>query len=345
MSTLLQQLLMENPSETLWIADENSKSLLFSGFSYSGDLLTNRWDIARLAEGKVRHSFFNDFRLDETERHYRRIVYPVSKEKAVVHHVINECHRALGLGGELALLGGKQSGIKTYAAKTASCFGSSKQLEKHGSEYLSLNILHSPLSAENRLDEDNYPELRALEKIDGLCSKPGLFGWNKVDTGSALLAGTFDEHKPTDGASVVDLGCGYGYLSTELAKCGDFHFTATDNNAAALIACRENFKRRDLRGTVVPSDAGAELGDGIADLVICNPPFHQGFQMEGDLTSRFLSNAARLLRRSGRALFVVNEFIPLGKKSLHYFSSAKLLLRDKGFCVYRLDGPLDGTAK
>lgn len=340
MSTLLQQLLLENPSETLWLADENSKPLLQSGFSYSGDLLTNRWDIARLAEGKVRHSFFNDFRLDETGRHYRRIIYPVSKEKAIVHHVINECHRTLGLGGELALLGGKQSGIKTYAAKVAKCFDSAKHLEKHGSEYLSLNILHSPIAADNRLDEENYPELRPLEKLGGLYSKPGLFGWNKVDTGSALLASTFNTHRPADGASVVDLGCGYGFLSVELARLGNFHFTATDNNAAALLACRENFRRREIRGTVVPSDAGTALGDQIADWLICNPPFHQGFQVEGDLTDRFLKNAARLLRPDGSALFVVNEFIPLGKKSAPYFGSSQQLVRDKGFCVYRLDQPL-----
>lgn len=341
MSTLLQQLLQENPSETLWIADENSKFLLQSGFSYSGDLLTNRWDIARLAEGKVRHSFFNDFRLDETERHYRRIIYPVSKEKAVVHHVVNECHRALGLGGELAMLGGKQSGIKTYAAKVANCFGSDKHLEKHGSEYLTLNILHSPPSPENRLDEDNYAGLRPLEKLGGLLSKPGLFGWNKVDVGSALLAGTFAENRPANGSSVVDLGCGYGYLSTQLAQLDDFHFTATDNNAAALIACRENFRKMEIRGTVVPSDAGAELGDNIADWLICNPPFHQGFQVEGDLTSRFLSNAARLLKSNGVALFVVNEFIPLAKKAENNFGEIRQLVKNKGFCVYYLSKPLN----
>ncbi|WP_237064700.1 class I SAM-dependent methyltransferase [Microbulbifer guangxiensis] len=339
MSTLLQQLLLENPSETLWIADENSKPLLQSGFSFDGDLLSNRWDIARLAEGKVRRSFFNDFRLEEAERHYRRIVYPVSKEKAVVHHVVNECHQALGIGGELALLGGKQSGIKTYAAKVASCFDSEKNLQKHGNEYLSLNPLHSKPAPEKQLDEDNYPELRPLEKLGGLLSKPGLFGWNKIDTGSALLAGTFAEHRPADSSNVVDLGCGYGYLSTQLATLGDFHFTATDNNAAALIACRENFHQREVRGTVVPSDAGTELGDNIADWLICNPPFHQGFQVEGDLTSRFLRNAARLLKKSGSALFVVNEFIPLTRKAEPYFGGAKQLLREKGFCVYRLEGP------
>ncbi|GAA5526067.1 ribosomal RNA small subunit methyltransferase C [Microbulbifer aestuariivivens] len=340
MSTLLQQLLLENPSETLWIADENSKALLESGFSFGGDLLTNRWDIARLAEGRVRHGFFNDFHFDEAGRHYRRIVYPLSKEKAVVHHVINECHRTLGLGGELALLGSKQSGIKTYAARVASCFDSVKRLEKHGSEYLSLNILHSAMTAENRLDEEHYTELRPLETLGGLYSKPGLFGWNKVDTGSALLATTFAEHKPAAGADIVDLGCGYGYLSTELARLGEFHFTATDNNAAALLACRENFKQRGIRGTVIPSDAGAELGEAIADTVICNPPFHQGFQVEGDLTTRFLRNAARLLRPAGCALFVVNEFIPLGRKAAPYFADVQLLIKNKGFCVYRLNRPV-----
>jgi len=339
MSTLLSQELQIAPRETLWIADENSKALLQQGFSFAGDLLSNRWDVARLAEGKTARSFFSDFRFEELARTYRRIVYPVSKEKAVVHHVINRAPQILGQGpgngGELVLLGGKQSGIKTYAAKAAQRFGCAKNLQKHGAEYASTNPLQG--RGGDQVDDWEYPRLRRLEELGGLYSKPGLFGWNKIDRGSALLAGQFQDHLPPQGAHVVDLGCGYGYLCTQLAARGRFHFTATDNNAAALLACARNFQERELEGAVVPSDAGAELESTIADLLICNPPFHQGFQVEGDLTDHFLTQAARLLKPAGQALFVVNAFIPLARKGRDYFSGVQLLAKDKGFCVYRLN--------
>lgn len=339
MNTLLSQLLQQNPRETLWIADENSKALLLEGITFAGDLLSNRWDIARLAEGKVGRSFFNDFQLEELERRYRRIVYPVSKEKAVVHHIINRAPDALTEGGELVLLGGKQSGIKTYAAKAAQRFAGGKNLQKHGTSYSSTNIRSGQTASGTMLDDQDYSHLRQPETLNGLYSKPGLFGWDKIDTGSALLAQQFTHYPPADNARVVDLGCGYGYLCAQLSMQGDYQFTATDNNAAALLACTKNFQGLGLQGVVLPSNAGDELESDIADYLICNPPFHQGFQVEGDLTDRFLKQAARLLKPGGQALFVVNEFIPLGKKAAGCFIETELIARDKGFCVYHLRGP------
>lgn len=340
MSTLLQQQLQKAPRETLWIADENSRALLKEGFHFSGDLLSNRWDIVRLAGGKVARGFFNDFQFEELGRKYRRIVYPVSKEKAVVHHIINSAPESLEMGGELVLLGGRQSGIKTYATKAAQRFGGIKNLHKQGAEYLSSNPLHG--SGNEILDDQDYTQLRRLKELGGLYSKPGLFGWNKIDRGSALLTRQFSEQLPQDGAHVVDLGCGYGYLCAQLAALGhfsalgSFSFTATDNNAAALLACEKNFRDLNLEGVVVPSDTGSELKSSIADLLVCNPPFHQGFQVEGDLTDRFLSQSARLLKSEGAALFVVNEFIPVKRKGGKYFSGVQLLDKDQGFCTYRL---------
>ncbi|MEX2962688.1 methyltransferase [Microbulbifer sp. TYP-18] len=333
---LLTQLLQQNPSETLWIADENSKPLLVQGVDFRGDLLTNRWDIAKLSEHQTARTFFNDFRIDELSRRYRSVVYPLSKEKAVVHHIINCCPSMLGQGGELKMLGSKRSGIKSYASKSAAYFGSAPQLRKCGSDYISVSLFNSDAELGKTLDGDNYPELRKPPALGGLISKPGQFGWDKVDIGSDLLATQFEQYLPPTGARIVDLGCGYGYLSSRLKKLGNFHITATDNNAAALLACERNFKLLEIEGVVVPSDAGADLEANIADFLVCNPPFHQGFQVEGDLTDRFLKQSARLLCDRGQALFVVNEFIPLARKAKQFYAEVKLLCKAQGFCVYRL---------
>ena len=46
-----------------------------------------------------------------------------------------------------------------------------------------------------------------------LLSRPGLYGWDKVDTGSVLLA----RYLPPDlSGSVADFGCGWGYLSLQV---------------------------------------------------------------------------------------------------------------------------------
>ncbi|WGL17309.1 methyltransferase [Microbulbifer bruguierae] len=340
MPALLSQILRDCDENTLLIADENTKPLLVPGFGFTGTLLSNRWDIVELARNCGIGAVFSDFDLAGIDTKYSRIVYPVSKEKAAVHHVINNAPQYLCEGGELVLLGSKTSGIKTYAQKAAQRFGTPKHLQKLGSEYQSCTLFSQGANIGPPLDDADYPHLRKLDELDGLYSKPGLFGWNKVDVGSALLASHFENHLPNGNIQAVDLGCGYGYLSAKLAAAINntisLNIIATDNNAAAIAACEKNFLELGVSGEVIPADAGSAIPPYSANLVICNPPFHQGFQVEGDLTDRFLTQAERILRPQSTALFVVNEFIPLGRKAQNLFKSVELLGKEKGFCVYRL---------
>src|SRR5690606_14598650 len=124
---------------------------------------------------------------------------------------------------------------------------------------------------------------------------PGIFGWNKLDRGSVLLAeqavavlsgaalpgaSTSDvaSGEPASGGlgSVLDLGCGYGYLLLATADLPFSSRTATDNNAAAIIAAEANFDQRELAVTVTLDDCGAHLQEQF-DVILCNPPFHHGF--------------------------------------------------------------------
>ena len=335
MLALLSKLLLESPQKTLWIADENSKPLLTGGFNFPGTLLSNRWDIAGQAMRCGIESHFNDFDIAAIGKTFERIIYPVSKEKAAVHHLINSAAELLPAGSELLLLGEKNSGIKTYAKKAAQRFGCGKDLQKHGSDYLSISV-RSVAPAGAPLDDSHYQALQQPDALAGLFSKPGQFGWNKIDTGSALLAQHFAAHLPEAGATSVDLGCGYGYLSARLAALGRFRIIATDNNAAALHACEKNFAELGIEGEVVAGDAGSQIETGSADFLICNPPFHQGFQVEGDLTDRFLQQAARILHPGGNALFVVNEFIPVARKAQGLFAKVEPLEKTQGFCIYHL---------
>ncbi|HEY8568284.1 class I SAM-dependent methyltransferase [Microbulbifer sp.] len=316
--------------------------LLVPGIQFTGKLLSNRWDIVHAAEALGIAAQFNDFDLTTNGEKYSRIVYPVSKEKAAVHHVINSAVETLLAGGELLLLGAKSSGIKTYAQKAAARLGCAKQLQKHGNDYLSVNRFDET-KAGATLDDSDYTNLRQPDALGGLWSKPGLFGWNKIDVGSALLASLLPKFLPTEKngeVRIVDLGCGYGYLSVQAADLAtapeQLHIRASDNNAAAILACRENFQALNIHGSVSAGDAGSEIESGSADFLICNPPFHQGFQVEGDLTDRFLQQAARILKAKGLALFVVNEFIPVSRKAEGLFQQLQLLSREKGFCVYLL---------
>src|SRR5690606_14779154 len=138
-------------------------------------------------------------------------------------------------------------------------------------------------------------------------------------------------------ASVLDIGCGYGYLSLRAASLWpSANIVATDNNIAAIHACEKNLAPFRERAEVVLTDC-AEGIDQRVDAVICNPPFHQGFDVEDHLTTRFLQAARSHLAKGGRALFVVNQFIPLERKAQPLFKQVHEIVRAQGFKVLLLE--------
>ncbi|QMU96865.1 methyltransferase [Microbacterium esteraromaticum] len=115
-----------------------------------------------------------------------------------------------------------------------------------------------------------------------------------------------------DGLQVVDLGCGTGALAVAFAqRHPDAVVTATDRSASAARSAQATVVANGLAGriTVTLDDAGAELPDGSADLVLLNPPFHLGAAVHEGAGHRLIHAAARLLRPGGEVWTVFNSHL------------------------------------
>lgn len=326
------------------VADENWYGVNWSTFSGSDGktplIFSNRIDIAEAVQTAGLACTFNDFDFSSLpQQSLDGILYRVSKERATSHHVINCARTLLKPSATLLLSGQKNDGIKTYVKQAGQLFDDSVSTEKNGNAYtatIQLNQLDG-----GALDDKDYPQLRPVQTKVNLTfqSKPGIFGWNKIDLGSQFLVDYLAEFlagfkKPP--RSVLDLGCGYGYLSLQAMEQGFERLVATDNNAAALLATRENLGVIDKASwDVIGADAGNQISETF-DTILCNPPFHSGFAIDGALSIKFLSNTKRLLKKSGKALFVVNSFIPLEHKATNYFDHINLLTSNGSFKLIML---------
>lgn len=337
---LIEQIKVHADSHSLWLTDENLLGHLpdVKVWANKPFLITNRWDVAEQAGYLGFAVQFSDFELESiADNSLEKIFYRISKEKAVTHYLLNQARRILKPGGSLWLSGQKNEGIKTYIEKASALFGCEKNIRKDGVNYFS-QLTKAPVGGESLVD-DTYRELRQCLSFGDfpIWSKPGLFGWNKIDQGSEFLINEIRDlldASPRRFANCLDLGCGYGYLTIAARDLPIDRFTLTDNNAAALQAARNNVRTvADAR--VIASDAGLQLADKF-DLILCNPPFHQGFSIDGDLTEKFLRSAAQHLEESGAAYFVVNQFIGLEKKARGIFNSIKLIAQNKSFKVVEL---------
>lgn len=338
--TALWRQLHDLPGPHLVIADENCRDAPWSLLPPGCRVLSNRWDVAEQARAADLDSRFSDFEFSLWEEPPRSIAYRVSKEKPLVHYVINEARRGLPIDGHLLLAGEKSEGIKSYASKGAALFGQDARARKEGKQYFCHLQQRAARMTTALLDDQDYRTIREVACQHGvrIFGKPGLFGWDRIDAGSALLVAQLPELLgQTAFERLLDLGCGSGYLAAQAAPYAR-EIVATDNNAAALAVAAHTFAANGIEASVVAGDCGDRVEPAF-DLILCNPPFHQGFDHSGDLTRRFLHAAAQLLSPGGQALFVVNAFIGLEALAADCFGDCQAVARDRSFKVIRLRRP------
>ncbi|PXV58617.1 16S rRNA m(2)G 1207 methyltransferase [Dyella jiangningensis] len=176
----------------------------------------------------------------------------------------------------------------------------------------------------------------------GYVSRPGLFAWDRVDTASALLA----EHLPADLAGrVADLGAGYGYLSAQLiARCPAVSSVDLyEAEARALEPARQNLERalsdsgRDVAFEVHWHDVTQGLPKRY-DVVVSNPPFHQGRADLPELGRAFIDTAADALLPHGRFWLVANRHLPYEATLASRFNEVRAVVMQDGFKVIEARG-------
>src|SRR4051794_13500978 len=144
-----------------------------------------------------------------------------------------------------------------------------------------------------------------------VCAHGAAFAGPKIDRGTRALLGVLSDAVPT-AASALDLGCGTGVLAVSLAAARPgLTVVAADQSAAAVASAAATVAANGLtdRVRVVRDDAASSLPDSAVDLVVCNPPFHQGAAVAETLAQRLFAGASRVLRPGGELWCVYNSHL------------------------------------
>lgn len=325
----------------LWVVGESFPDVDISEKNSSTDFhaISNRFDSVEALAKSGFTAIQSDFDFHSYDDNtFDAIFYRVAKEKAAVHHIINAVARILKPSGRLHLAGYKKDGIKTYASKAKVYLGGISEQLRGPKTSLMVSISMSEDCGEP-LEDKAYTDYQSVSYGQhSFATKPGIFGWDKIDQGSCLLI----EQLPAVLSSlksepevVIDLGCGYGFLTVMASQWLTGHFLSTDNNVTAVAACEKNLLHYKINGEVILDDCAASITTE-ADMVLCNPPFHQGFDVDGGLTDKFISNTKRLLKPPGIALFVVNSFIPLERKAKTLFNTVETIVDNGRFKIVKL---------
>ena len=234
--------------------------------------------------------------------------------------------RGLAPGGELTALARKDMGGSRLAGELRSFGCTVSEASKRHHRICRCSRPAAPTGLEAAIAAGGMQRLPAL----GLWSQPGVFSWNRIDPGSAILMA--QPWLPAGAGG--DLGCGLGVLSRAvLASPAVTELTVIDIDRRAVEAARLNiddtrvhFLQHDLRR---PPRCPTDL-----DFVVMNPPFHDGGSHDRSLGHAFVETAAAMLRAGGVLRMVANVALPYEPILAARFAVVELLAQAGGYKLF-----------
>jgi 16S rRNA (guanine1207-N2)-methyltransferase len=233
----------------------------------------------------------------------------------------------LAPGGRLVCAGANDDGAASLEKHVGKAFGLAEKISKFHCRVFWFDKGERP-------PPDYWRGLAKLQPVGAgpWLSQPGIFSWDHVDDGSALLA----KYLPSEIAgTVADFGCGWGYLSRHLLDhCrGITRLDMIDAEHRATEAARANVA--DARASAHWLDLIAEATPATYDAIVCNPPFHAGRAAEPALGQDFIVAAARALKPGGHFYMVANRGLPYEPTLAEHFASFETLADNNKFRVSR----------
>jgi 16S rRNA (guanine1207-N2)-methyltransferase len=232
----------------------------------------------------------------------------------------------------------KRVGVRGCIAFTRKRFGRCGVIRQKQGYHVALAIRSSE-------DQSSRPEGRYISrslKLNGiettLVSKPGVFSWNRLDDGTAALVSTMEMGEAD---VVLDLGCGAGLAGLAAARAAPHgEVVLIDADVRAVESTRRTLTANGIENAeAFLSDCASVLLSSGAhrrfDVVIANPPFHQGRGVDFDVARQFVVDAARVLRIGGRLFLVGNRFLRYGELIKKSFGNVITAYTDNRYLVLK----------
>lgn len=179
-------------------------------------------------------------------------------------------------------------------------------------------------------------EIRTIRYTNGAFSlvfnsDNGVFSKDHLDFGSKLLIETMikniDKNK-----SILDVGCGYGFIGISLAKILNSKVVMVDINKRAVHLTNMNIKENKVNAQAFESNIYENIKEKF-DVIVSNPPIRAG----KNIVLEILERAHEFLNINGELWFVIRK--DQGAKSiakeLEKIYKIEIMEKSKGFYIFR----------
>lgn len=177
---------------------------------------------------------------------------------------------------------------------------------------------------------------KPLDESFEVINYPNLFAHGRLDPGTAFLVANFPYVLAKE--KVIDLACGDGILALKAAsKWPAASFLCVDESSLAIKSAKESFEKSGFPNPV--EFRVCDILDGVeensADLILCNPPFHDNHSLTTATAMKMFRESLAVLKEGGELFVVSNRHLGYEIQLAKIFSKAQVIKSNKKFSIVR----------
>jgi len=186
------------------------------------------------------------------------------------------------------------------------------------------------------LQKNPHPAVYPLENTRfRIINHANVFSRDSLDIGTRFFLQQLPDVSPAQ--DIIDLGCGNGVVGLIAAQrnpIASVYFV--DESYMAVESAKKNFQAAfgaERKAEFIVGDGLTRFAAGSADLVLCNPPFHQQLAMGNHIAFSFFKEAKRALRKDGQLWIVGNRHLGYHIQLRKIFGNCTLAAGNAKFVV------------
>lgn len=236
--------------------------------------------------------------------HYDGALVRLPKSKDALEMALHASASLLQPGASIVVFGGNDEGIRSADKRLALVADEVGVVVSRHHARVIIGRRRGDIAGLKRALGD-WRQVREIE-IDGRLrswvSYPGTFAKGGLDDGTAFLIANLPAFEP--GCRVLDFAAGTGVIAAAiLGRVPDAVVGMIEADALGLAAARENAPG----ARAVPGDRLGAAGREAYDVIISNPPIHDGTAESRAVLDRLITEAPGYLRAGGRLILVVQR--------------------------------------
>lgn len=260
------------------------------------------------------------------------VVILLPKSRALLARLLAEL-AADYAGKACFLLGAKAEGIQGGARQFAAFVNGGQKIDSARHCQLWQGVL--PQKDYQIDDFIEYFDYQCQQIKLQLTSLAGVFNHGSLDAGTAFLLATLQQYPLPIAQKALDFGAGCGVLGVYLKTVqGDCAVDLLDNSRAAIYSSQKSALGNQVAINTIWADKISDLSGGY-DVIVANPPFHQGVAVDYQISAQFFKDALVQLNLGGSLTIVANGFLPYPALLTQIFGNCQELARNSQFKVLR----------